>query len=135
MAPGSLLLPYLDQIEQKRKRSAVIEGELIFRCASSLCEEGNYERSLNYLDEAITRDPDNINRYLFFKAVCLAKTGQLSASMNLWKELKDDFHQSVLSHFIERNRSLPRMLPSDPPIEKSRLKLLQKKPGFDSLAA
>lgn len=161
-----------------RKRSAAIEGELIFRCASSLYREGNYKRSLNYLDEAITRDPGNISRYLFFKAVCLAKMGQLAASMNLWKELKDDFHQSLLSHFIEHNLSLPRKLPGDPAIESSqlirfwkslksaknaaqietdnnalknigqafllfsaandpepRLKLLQNKPGFDSLAA
>ncbi len=161
-----------------KKRSAVIEGELLFRCASSLCVKSNYESSLNYLDEAITRDPGNISRYLFFKAVCLAKMGQLSASMNLWKELKDDFHQLLLSHFIEHNRSLPRKLPGDPAIENSQLirfwkslksaknaaqietnnnalknigqafllfsaandpepqlKLLQKKPGFDSLAA
>ncbi len=161
-----------------RKRSPVIEGELLFRCASSYFREGNLGRSLNYLEEAIARDPDNISRYLFCKAVCLAKQEQLSASMNLWKELKDDFHQSVLSYFIEQKRPLPRKLPGDLAIERSQLirfwkslanaknaaeietannalknigqaflifsaasdpepqlKLLQKKTGFDSLAA
>ena len=103
------------------KRNPAIEGELLFRCASSAYCSGSCEQSLKYLEEAITRNPDNISRYNFYKAICLAKNGQLSDSMKLWEERKDVFYQLIISYYSEQERHLPKVLDNDVAIEKSQL--------------
>jgi tetratricopeptide (TPR) repeat protein len=102
-----------------KKREPLIEGELLFRCASGDFKEKNHERALHRLEEARQMDPANSTRYDRFKAVCLAKNNRLKESSELFSHLEDHFHCFLLSAFLKFEKTLPHTLFNDPAAARS----------------
>jgi len=103
------------------RRDCRIEGEMLFREASSCFEEAKYERASALLDDALKKDPDNAALYSHYKAVCSAKMGDYQTSIEILKNLEDDFHCAVLSHLNQRCLSLSEHVSDLPVIERPEL--------------
>jgi tetratricopeptide (TPR) repeat protein len=100
-----------------RKRDPNIEGELLFRSASSRYAEGMFQKAVQHLDEALRLDPERKKRYLFYRAICLVKDGMLQEGREAFAALQDTFHAEVLAALERFEEKLPQEAPEDVPFE------------------
>ncbi len=100
-----------------RKRDANIEGELLFRSASSRYADGMFQQAVQHLDEALRLDPERKKRYLFYRAICLARDGMLQEGREAFDALQDKFHAEVLAALEQFEDKLPQEAPEDVPFE------------------
>ena len=89
-----------------RKRDALIEGELLYRIASGYFQDGDYAHSIEALVEAKKRDPERSGRYLWSLGIVLTRQGEMAAGLEVFSEIKDEYHSGLLSALIDMNGSV-----------------------------
>lgn len=104
-----------------RKRDARIEGEMVFRMASTAFQAGNHDRALSHLDDLLKGSAEG-TRVTRCRALCLARKGKLRESGELFEAMGDRYHASLLSDLDARGARLPpRPDLGDPAFEQSQL--------------
>ena len=100
-----------------RKRDTNIEGELLLRSASSRYTDGMFQQAVQHLDEALRLDLERKKRYLFYRAICLAKDGMFREGQKTFDALQDRFHAEVLAALEKLEDKFPQEAPEDVPFE------------------
>jgi tetratricopeptide (TPR) repeat protein len=84
-----------------------IEAELLLRCAEARFRAQKPEQALKFLDELQGKYPDD-RRPLLYKGIILARMKKLTEALEVFRNLGDEFHATVVETLMARNAPLPR---------------------------
>ena len=97
-----------------KKRDPRIEGELLFRHSSSCYSKKQYEKTVVLLEESEKIYPENRKYSLYCMSITLARSGQLTKSKNIFKELDNSYHQYIITSLLDRDKPFPETIHPDP---------------------
>ncbi|MCF6335548.1 MAG: hypothetical protein L3J12_07390 [Spirochaetales bacterium] len=96
-----------------KKRNPKIEGELLFRLASSCYSRKQYEKAVGLLKESEKIYPENRRSSLYCMGVAFARSGQLPESKNIFSELDDSYHKDIITALLNSDTPFPENIPPD----------------------
>ncbi len=89
------------------KRDSEIEGELLFRIASTFFRDRQFQKAVSHLQDSEKKNPDNRRNTEYCRGIALARAGRLEDSRQIFSDLNKPFHRDIVDYFLEKEKTIP----------------------------